>query len=60
MYYQGPVVNPSTELNIAFGGRIMTEVEKSIDEVLAETLESLYRPKNGAAQTETARDIPTG
>ena len=50
MYYQGPVVNPSTELNIAFGGRIMTEVEKSIEEVLAETLESLYRPKNAAAQ----------
>src|SRR5262249_12842667 len=44
MYYQGPVVNPSTELNVAFGGRIMNNVGKSLEEVLAETLESLYRP----------------
>jgi hypothetical protein len=49
MYYQGPVVNPSTELNIAFGGRVMTNVGKSIEDVLAETLESLYGPRNGAA-----------
>ena len=49
MYYQGPVVNPSTEVNIAFGGRIMTQVERSIEEVLAETLDSIYRPKNAAA-----------
>jgi hypothetical protein len=49
MYYQGPVINPSTEVNIAFGGRIMTNVGKSIEDVLADTLESLYRPKNAAA-----------
>jgi hypothetical protein len=49
MYYQGPVANPSTEVNIAFGGRMMTQVGKSIEEVLTETLGSLYRPKNAAA-----------
>jgi hypothetical protein len=49
MYYQGPIANPSTELNIAFGGRIMADVRKSIADVLAETVESLYRPKNSVA-----------
>jgi len=49
MYYQGPVINPSTEVNIAFGGKIMTDVGKSAEEALAEVLESLYRPKKTAA-----------
>ena len=49
MYYQGPVINPSTEVNIAFGGRIMSDVGKNVEEVLAEVLESLYRPKSTAA-----------
>ena len=49
MYYQGPVINPSTEVNIAFGGRIMTNVGKSVEDGLAEVLESLYRPKKTAA-----------
>lgn len=46
MYYQGPVTNPSTEVNIAFGGRMMTNIEKSVEEVLTQTLEALYQPKN--------------
>jgi hypothetical protein len=49
MYYQGPVANPSTEVNIAFGGRLMNDVEKSIEDTLAETLEQLYCPKTSAA-----------
>jgi len=49
MYYQGPVLNPSTEVNIAFGGRMMTDISKSIEDTLAETLEHLYRPRNSAA-----------
>ncbi|HET6216664.1 MAG TPA: hypothetical protein VFE27_06560 [Acidobacteriaceae bacterium] len=49
MYYQGPVENPSTEVNISFGGRLMTHPEKNVADVLAETLEHLYRPKNNAA-----------
>jgi len=49
MYYQGPVVNAGTEVNIAFGGRIMKKPDRSIDDVLSDTLEALYRPKNQAA-----------
>ncbi|MGB7590149.1 MAG: hypothetical protein WBO19_02765 [Terriglobia bacterium] len=49
MYYQGPVINPSTEVNIAFGGRLMSDVGRSVEDVLSEVLESLYRPKNTAA-----------
>ena len=49
MYYQGPVDNPSTEVNIAFGGRILTDVGKSVEDSLAEVLESLYRPKKTTA-----------
>jgi hypothetical protein len=46
---QGPVINPSTEVNVAFGGKIMRNVGKSVEDVLAEVFESLYRPKNTAA-----------
>jgi hypothetical protein len=49
MYYQGPVANPSTEVNIAFGGRMMTNTERNLENVLAETLDALYRPKSAAA-----------
>jgi hypothetical protein len=49
MYYQGPVINPSTEVNIDFGGRMMTTIAKSVEDVLSETLEHLYQPKNSAA-----------
>jgi hypothetical protein len=50
MYYQGPVANPGTEVNIAFGGQIMCNVAESVEDALAEVLERLYRPKNSAAQ----------
>jgi len=49
MYYQGPMANPSTEVNVAFGGRIMSDTGRDVEEVLAEVLESLYRPKTTAA-----------
>ena len=49
MYYQGPVMNPSTEVNIAFGGRLMNNAGRNLEEVLAEVLELLYKPKNPAA-----------
>ncbi len=49
MYYQGPVENPSTEVNIAAGGRLMTDIERSVEDVLAETLEHIYRPKDPAS-----------
>ena len=49
MYYQGPVNNPGVEVNVAFGGRMMCDVERSVDDVLAEVLEILYRPKTSEA-----------
>jgi hypothetical protein len=49
MYYQGPITNPSAELNTAFGGRIMSDPGRDVEEVLAEVLESLYRPRSTAA-----------
>ncbi len=49
MYYQGPVENPSTEVNMDFGGRMMTQTAKSIDDILGETLEHLYQPKSSSA-----------
>jgi hypothetical protein len=49
MYYQGPVANPGTEVNIAFGGRLMSNVDRSLEDTLAETLENIYHPKNTAS-----------
>ena len=49
MYYQGPVNNPSTEVNIAFGGGMMTGIRKPVEQVLEDTLEHLYRPKSSAS-----------
>lgn len=49
MFYQGPLNNPGVEVNVIFGGRIMTDVDKSVDDVLSEILESLYKPKTPLA-----------
>ncbi|HZT31332.1 MAG TPA: hypothetical protein VFA33_15690 [Bryobacteraceae bacterium] len=50
LYYQGPVINPGTEVNIAFGGCLMKDPDKSVEETLAEVLEQLYKPRNPAAR----------
>ncbi len=49
MYYQGPVINPSVELNMAFGGEIMSDVGKSTEGALADVLKRQYRPKTTGA-----------
>ena len=46
MFYQGPVINPGVEVNIAFGGRMMSDPGKDVGQVLGETLQWLYRPRN--------------
>lgn len=46
MFYQGPVNNPGTEANIAAGGRILSNITRSINDVLEEVLELYYKPKN--------------
>ena len=49
MYYQGPTNNPGVEANIAFGGRLMCNVDASIEQALGEALEPIYKPKTPAA-----------
>ena len=49
LYYQGPVTNPGVEVNIAFGGRIMSDTSRRVEDVLAEVLEELYEPRTPAA-----------
>ena len=49
MYYQGPPNNPGVEINIAFGGQLMCNPGKSVEENLAIVLERLYKPKSPAA-----------
>jgi len=45
MYYQGPVINPGVEVNIDFGGRMMCDLDREVNDVLTESLEKLYKPK---------------
>ena len=54
MFYQGPVVNPGVEVNIAVGGRILSDPQRSVDEVLEEVIDLYYRPKSPAARSRLA------
>lgn len=49
MYYQGPPNNPGVEINIAFGGQLMCNPGKGVEENLTAVLERLYKPKSPAA-----------
>jgi hypothetical protein len=49
LYYQGPVTNPGVEVNIAFGGKMMSAVDRDVTDVLSEVIEELYRPANASA-----------
>jgi len=49
MFYQGPVVNPGIELNVAVGGRILSDTRRSVEEALAEAIDLYYKPKGPAA-----------
>jgi hypothetical protein len=49
MFYQGPIINPGAEVNIAVGGRILADIRRSVADVLAEVVELYYRPRNPAA-----------
>lgn len=49
LYYNGPINNPGVEVNIAFGGKIMSDVDRNVEDVLAEVLEDLYKPKTTEA-----------
>jgi hypothetical protein len=49
MHYQGPVNNPATEVNIACGGLISYDTSQSIEDVVAQVIEDLYRPQSVGA-----------
>jgi len=43
-YYMGPVVNPGVEMSIAYGGRLLSDVDKTDAQVLGELVDELYHP----------------
>jgi len=49
MYYQGPIKNPAVEVNIACGGKVMSDTTRDTSDVLTEVLEELYQPKSAHA-----------
>jgi hypothetical protein len=49
MYYQGPVTNPGQEMMIAFGGRMLFNPARSVDDAVGEVLDKYYKPKNADA-----------
>ena len=52
MFYQGPTINPAVEVNIACGGRLLSDAGRAVDDVLAEVVELLYRPKDAFARQQ--------
>jgi len=50
LFYQGPVSNPGTEINIAVGGRLLADASRSVEEVLAGVLATYYRPRTDATR----------
>jgi hypothetical protein len=50
MYYQGPVINPAVELNIAVGGRILNDTRRPLEDVLGEVVTLYYRPRDAGTR----------
>lgn len=53
-YYMGPTINPGAEFNILFGGKMLSQPEKPIEQAALETIERLYRPKDDEAREKLA------
>jgi hypothetical protein len=51
-YYMGPTSNPGVEMNIAFGGRLMSNVDRSDEEILSELVDELYEPRTDYAREQ--------
>jgi hypothetical protein len=45
LHYQGPMSNPSTEVNVAVGGRILADTRRDVEDVLGEVIDFCYRPR---------------
>ena len=50
MFYQGPVINPGVEANIAVGGRTLANTRRSVEDALSEVIALDYRPRDLATQ----------
>lgn len=50
MFYQGPVINPGVELNIAAAGRILADPHRPIEDILGEVVMLYYKPRDAAAR----------
>jgi len=53
-YYMGPTINPCTEFNIFFGGKMLSAPENSIEQTALETIERLYKPKDDETREKLA------
>lgn len=49
LFYQGPVVNPAVEANIAVGGRMLSDASRDVGKALEEVVEVYYRPRSPKA-----------
>jgi hypothetical protein len=45
----GPIVNPAVEVNVAFGGRKLMDVNQNNRQILLTIIEQLYKPQNQSA-----------
>ena len=52
MFYQGPVINPGVELNIAVGGRMLVDPHRTVEDALEESIELYYQPRNAGARKD--------
>ena len=52
MFYQGPITNPSVEINIAVGGKLMCDAGRDIDDVLRQAIVERYKPRSDATLTK--------
>jgi hypothetical protein len=57
-YYMGPIVNPGVEVNVAFGGRLLSDASRRPQEVLDEVVDEMYRPRSDAARRDLVRKLP--
>lgn len=49
MFYQGPMLNPSTEINVAAGGRMLCDPTRPPEEALSDAIAHYYQPRSTAA-----------
>lgn len=52
LYYQGPVSNAGSEMQIAAGGRAISDVSKSVETVIGEVIDAYYKPKDAKTQQD--------